>query len=116
MYTWNMATKTVAQQTQYSVTDARAALPDILDQVEAGATIQITRRGKPIAQVTSLDQQNGAQGQKQQTYAESYAEWRRKWQVDETEDEIDFTALLASIRAESSGRAVDFSSTEDWPE
>ena len=34
-----------------TVTDARAALPAILDQVEAGDEVTITRHGRPIAVV-----------------------------------------------------------------
>lgn len=34
-----------------SVTEARAALPAILDQVEAGDEVTITRHGRPIAVV-----------------------------------------------------------------
>jgi prevent-host-death family protein len=37
----------------YSVADARAHLPDILDDVEAGKDVQITRRGRLVALVLS---------------------------------------------------------------
>ena len=37
----------------YSVADARAHLPDILDDVEAGKDVQLTRRGRPVALVLS---------------------------------------------------------------
>jgi prevent-host-death family protein len=37
----------------YSVADARAHLPDILDDVEAGKDVQLTRRGQPVAVVMS---------------------------------------------------------------
>ena len=38
---------------QYSIVDARAKLPKILDEVEAGGEIELTRRGKPVAMVIS---------------------------------------------------------------
>lgn len=38
-----------------SVTEARAALPAILDQVEAGDEVTITRHGLPIAVVVQPD-------------------------------------------------------------
>lgn len=37
----------------YSVADARAHLPEILDDVEAGNDVQLTRRGRPVALVLS---------------------------------------------------------------
>ncbi len=37
----------------YSVADARAHLPDILDEVEAGKDVELTRRGRPVALVLS---------------------------------------------------------------
>ena len=37
----------------YSVADARAHLPDILDDVEAGKDVQLTRRGRAVALVLS---------------------------------------------------------------
>jgi len=46
MYTLGMAKS-------YSVADARAHLPEILDAVEAGKEVQLTRRGRPVAVVLS---------------------------------------------------------------
>jgi prevent-host-death family protein len=39
---------------RYSIAEARANLPNIVDQVEAGQEIELTRRGKPVAVVVSL--------------------------------------------------------------
>lgn len=33
----------------YNVTDARASLPEILDRVEAGDEVTLTRHGRPVA-------------------------------------------------------------------
>ncbi|MCB1972505.1 MAG: type II toxin-antitoxin system prevent-host-death family antitoxin [Geminicoccaceae bacterium] len=35
--------------------DAKAHLSELVDRVEAGDCIDITRRGKPIARLTSID-------------------------------------------------------------
>lgn len=35
----------------YSLADAKARLSELIGKVEAGETIEITRRGKPVAQV-----------------------------------------------------------------
>lgn len=37
-----------------NLADAKAHLSELLDRVEAGASIDITRRGKPIARLTSV--------------------------------------------------------------
>ena len=38
---------------RYSIAEARANLPTIVDEVEAGGQIELTRRGKPVAVVVS---------------------------------------------------------------
>lgn len=40
----------------YSVADARAHLPEILDQVEAGGDVGLSRRGRLVAVVISSDE------------------------------------------------------------
>jgi prevent-host-death family protein len=47
MYTLDMSK-------QFSIAEARANLPTIVDQAEAGQKIELTRRGKPVAVVLSL--------------------------------------------------------------
>jgi prevent-host-death family protein len=37
-----------------SLTNAKAHLSELIDRVEAGDTIVITRRGKPVAQLTAV--------------------------------------------------------------
>jgi prevent-host-death family protein len=37
-----------------SLTDAKAHLSELIDRVEAGDTIVIVRRGKPVAQLTAV--------------------------------------------------------------
>ncbi|GEP10086.1 type II toxin-antitoxin system Phd/YefM family antitoxin [Methylobacterium gnaphalii] len=37
-----------------NLADAKAHLSELVDRVEAGASINITRRGKPVARLTSL--------------------------------------------------------------
>lgn len=41
---------------QYSIAEARSNLPSIVDQAEAGQTVELTRRGKPVAVVMSLQE------------------------------------------------------------
>ena len=39
-----------------SLADAKARLSEIIDRVSEGETVQITRRGKPVAQITPIRQ------------------------------------------------------------
>ena len=38
--------------TAVNLADAKARLSELIDRVEAGDTIEITRRGKPVARIT----------------------------------------------------------------
>lgn len=38
-----------------NLADAKAHLSELLDRVEAGDTIEITRRGKPVARLSAAD-------------------------------------------------------------
>lgn len=38
-----------------SLADAKAHLSELVDRIEAGASIEITRRGKPVAKLTAVD-------------------------------------------------------------
>ena len=40
---------------RYSVADARAQLPSILDEVESGSSVELTRRGRAVAVVVSVE-------------------------------------------------------------
>ena len=39
----------------YSLADAKARLSELIDKVEAGETVEITRRGKPVAKVVPTE-------------------------------------------------------------
>ncbi|HUG61967.1 MAG TPA: type II toxin-antitoxin system prevent-host-death family antitoxin [Methylomirabilota bacterium] len=38
-----------------SLAEAKAHLSELVDRVEAGDTVDITRRGKPVAKLTAVD-------------------------------------------------------------
>jgi prevent-host-death family protein len=40
--------------TAITLADAKAHLSELVDRVEAGGTIDITRRGKPVARLTAV--------------------------------------------------------------
>ena len=41
---------------QYSIAEARDRLPGIVHDVEAGTPVELTRRGKPVAVLMSVDE------------------------------------------------------------
>jgi prevent-host-death family protein len=71
MYTWVVAK-------QYSVADARRKLPSLLSEAAAGAEVQLTRRGKPVAMLLSVAEYESlkfARGK----FADRYESFRREY-------------------------------------
>jgi prevent-host-death family protein len=67
---------------QYSIADARASLPDIVDQAEAGIEVELTRRGRPVAVVVSrrtFDRLREKRGQ----FSEAYQRFLAQFSLDE---------------------------------
>ncbi len=87
---------------RYSIADARANLPSIVDEVEAGGEIELTRRGRSVAYVVPsrlYDQMKGIRP----SFAEAYASYLRRFKLEVIgldEDVID------GVRDKDPGRAV----------
>ena len=93
MYILEMSTK-------YSVAEARARLPKILDENELGNEIELTRRGKPVAMLVSVEEYKRlSNGQK--SFADAYESYRTRFEGLEQAD-------LEELRDQSSGRAGAF--------
>lgn len=60
---------------QYSIADARKNLPTVIDEAEAGAEVELTRRGKPVAVVISVDEYQRLKT-KRVAFGEAYARFR----------------------------------------
>ena len=60
---------------QYSIADARKKLPTVIDEAEAGAEVELTRRGKPVAVVISVDEYQRLKT-KRVAFGEAYARFR----------------------------------------
>ena len=87
---------------KYSIAQARAILPAIIDQAEAGQEIEVTRRGKPVAAVVSvreLARLRGTAG----SFAAAYRSFREKYALDEVGLDEGFAA---SLRDKGAGRSV----------
>ena len=86
---------------RYSIAEARSNLPSIVDQVEAGHEVELTRRGKPVAAVVSLRELERLRGQRV-SFATNYRRFRKAYPLNEG-----LTATeLASMRDRSPGRKV----------
>ena len=86
----------------YSVADARAHLPDILDDVEAGKEVQLTRRGRPVALVLSPQRYEMLRSERT-TFADAYRAFLARHAPAEIGLEPSF---LGSLRAQDPGRRI----------
>ena len=87
---------------QYSIAEARANLPTIVDQVEVGQEIELTRRGKAVAVVMSLREFARLRGERAQ-FGDAY----RRFLTTHTLHEVGLDdEFYAAARNTGTGRAV----------
>lgn len=87
---------------RYSIAEARANLPSIVDQAEAGKEVELTRRGKPVAVVVSLRTLERLRGERGQ-FGEAYRRFLKKHSLRDVGVDDD---LLESTRDREVGREV----------
>ena len=68
---------------QYSIADARRNLPSLVNEAESGSEVQLTRRGRAVAVVVSVEAYERLKSQ-QTTFAEAYPAFREKFPVGGT--------------------------------
>ena len=73
---------TLEMKKLYSVGSARANLPTILDDVQSGRVIQVTRRGKPVAVIMSPAEYATLE-RRQSTFSEACADFRERFGVQQ---------------------------------
>jgi prevent-host-death family protein len=83
---------------KYSVAEARAKLPKILDEVELGREVELTRRGKAVAVVVSVEEYERMSGG-YRSFAEAYEEHRKRHEGLER-------SVLEGLRDRTGGRMV----------
>jgi prevent-host-death family protein len=86
----------------YSVANARTHLSEILDDVEAGKDVQLTRRGRAVALVLSLQRYEALRGE-HTSFGEAYRAFRARRLPAEIGLEPDF---FGSLRDPDTGRRV----------
>ena len=87
---------------RYSIARARAELPGILRAVERGASVEITRRGLPIAVVLSVSERERL-GAGRRTFSEAYAAFLSRY--SEHLPAVD-RRYFEALRDRSAGRKV----------
>lgn len=88
---------------RYSIADARAKLPAIVNQAEAGQEIELTRRGKPVAILLSLQELARLRGAHVR-FADAYQKFIAGHRLKEVGLEKGY---FDSFRDRSIGRKVD---------
>jgi len=73
---------TLEMKRLYSVGSARANLPAILDDVQSGRVIQVTRRGQPVAVIMSPAEYATLE-RRQSTFGEACADFRERFGVQQ---------------------------------
>lgn len=87
---------------RYSIAEARSSLPTIVHQAEAGAEIELTRRGKPVAILISPRQLERLRSDRP-GFSDAYTNFLARHSIEEINLETDF---FESARDEGAGRKV----------
>ena len=87
---------------RYSIAEARSRLPTIVDEAEAGREIELTRRGRPVAVVVSLQAFERLRGNRRQ-FSEAYRAFLEQHSLDEIGLEDNFSI---ATRDKTEGRNV----------
>jgi antitoxin Phd len=99
----NMAMRRRSVGKPYSIAQARDHLPGIVHEVERGAPVELTRRGKPVAVILSM-----------QEYRRLSSGGIDLWQaIEELRNSPDFEAIepeewLEGVRDRSPGRPFEW--------
>lgn len=87
---------------RYSIAQARSHLPTIVDQVESGLEVELTRRGHPVAIVVSCREFERLRGTRQH-FSDAYRRFIATHALEEVGIDVDFAT---SVRDRTTGRSV----------
>ncbi|HEY8172014.1 MAG TPA: type II toxin-antitoxin system Phd/YefM family antitoxin [Dehalococcoidia bacterium] len=88
---------------QYSIADARRSLPTVVDEAESGSEVQLTRRGRAVAVVVSIEEYERLKAHRT-TFAEAYAAFRKEFPAG---GEGISPRTFRALRERGRGREVD---------
>ena len=86
----------------YSIAEARNELPGLIHDVERRGPVRITRRGKPVAVLLSVEEYDRIAPPKP-NFAEAYEAWQRSVDKHQSAVEPDH---FSALRDRSPGREV----------
>lgn len=84
----------------YTMTQASQHLPDILNFVEQGHSVEVTRRGKSVAIVVSITEYQSLRERSQGDFWQALQTFRHQ----EMDDFTEWHEVLAGVRDSSPGR------------
>jgi len=87
---------------RYSIAEARTHLPTLVDQAEAGLTVELTRRGKPVAVIVSLREFERSRTDRAR-FGEAYGAFLERHRLEEVGLDSGF---VTSLRHKDTGRKV----------
>jgi prevent-host-death family protein len=86
------------------MTQASQQLSDILNFVEQGHSVELTRHGEPVAVLVSITEYQSLHAQSQGNFWQALQEFRRQY----ADDLFDFDKALADVRETSPGRDMSW--------
>ena len=89
---------------QQSIAEARNSLPSLVREVESGKSVELTRRGQPVAVLIGR-QEYARLASRHRRFSEVYADFTRDINLKELA--IDPEDVFAGVRDETRGREVD---------
>lgn len=98
-------------QKSYSIAEARNQLTKLVREAEAEYTVQLTRRGKPVAILVSVDvfeELNRSKSDTTRFYDRIMA-----WRAEHITDDMENDGVWDDVRDKSPGREIDFSSWDE---
>jgi prevent-host-death family protein len=88
---------------QYSIAEARRNLPTVVDQAEAGTEVELTRRGKAVAVMISVDEYARLKT-KRLTFGEAFQAFRAAFPDGSRDIGPEY---FKTLRDQGEGRGVD---------
>ena len=92
--------------TQYSIAQARDRFTQIVHEAEQGNAVEVTRRGQRVAVLVSAEEYDRL-FQPKQSFGEAVLAWRKKYDVDNWDDDIDIDEVF-NARDRSPGRLFEW--------
>lgn len=90
-------------ESHLSISDVKNRLTAIIHDIEAGNSVKVTRHGKPVAVILSVEEYERLSGQ-QKDFWENYTAFRQEVSLD---DLIQDDSTFDGLRDRSAGRDVD---------